>query len=103
MSPNAAKTPNDLAITTGTPILGRFSRSGLYASDVQGDANALCHVSDLLERKDQNHCLLSSCLDICKYLEFNLTKIQINYLLYTVVRTTPDYSYTATEAAYSSK
>ena len=44
---NAPRTPSDRATTTGTPYFGSPYRNGPYASDVQGEAKALCHVSDL--------------------------------------------------------
>ena len=43
----APRTPSERATTTGTPIFGRPYLKGAYARDVQGEAKALCHVSDL--------------------------------------------------------
>ena len=37
-----------LAMTSGTPYFGSPYLKGQYASEVQGDEKALCHVSDLL-------------------------------------------------------
>jgi hypothetical protein len=45
---NAPRMPTDRATTMGTPYLERKRLKGRAASDVQGDAKALCHVSDLL-------------------------------------------------------
>jgi len=50
MSANAPRTPKERATTTGTPCFGSPYLNGLYARDVQGEANALCHDSDLLPR-----------------------------------------------------
>jgi hypothetical protein len=36
------------AIASGTPYFGSPYLRGQYASEVQGDEKALCHVSDLL-------------------------------------------------------
>lgn len=47
MSANAPNTPSDLATTNGTPYFGSPYLKGAYANEVQGDAKALCHVSDL--------------------------------------------------------
>jgi hypothetical protein len=51
MRVKAARTPRERAIPTGTPYLGRPYRRGLYAIEVHGDANTLCHVSDLFKNQ----------------------------------------------------
>jgi hypothetical protein len=45
---NAPRTPMGRAMTIGTPYFGSPYLSGQYAREVQGDAKALCHVSDLI-------------------------------------------------------
>jgi hypothetical protein len=45
----APRMPTDRAITIGTPYLERPCLKGRAASDVQGDAKALCHVSVLFK------------------------------------------------------
>jgi len=63
----APSTPKDRAMPWGTPIFGKPYLSGLYANDVHGDANALCHVSDLF--------VISKTSGDMKSLEY-LTRIQ---------------------------
>lgn len=45
-------TPSDRAMAIGIPYLGSPYLKGEYASETQGDANTLCHVSDLLMKLD---------------------------------------------------
>lgn len=79
---NAPITPMGRAITSGTPYFGRPYLRGQYAREVQGDANALCHVFDLL------HWLVCP-IRIHKKIGIN-TKSLTEILPYIVVQTKQD-------------
>ena len=78
------RTPSERATTTGTPNLGRPVRKGEYAREIQDEAKALCHVSDLMRQSQQ---LKSHNGRLCG----RFTKILLDYLPSITGRTELDH------------